>query len=97
MVWSKNESRMGCRRMMPDREKVIKGLKCCASMNGNACRECPYSSECVDYEGVDYEDLYQAGTAHLAADALALLKDQEARIRSLEQTIEDICCGGGAG
>ena len=30
-------------------------------------------------------------------EILALLKDQEARIRSLEQTIEDVCCGGGAG
>ena len=57
---------------MPDREKVIKGLECCASMNGGACRECPYSSECVASEV-----LYQTGTAHLAADALALLKEQE--------------------
>lgn len=30
-------------------------------------------------------------------DALALLKEQAEKIRSLEQTIEDICCGGGAG
>ena len=29
-------------------------------------------------------------------DALALLKEQAEKIRSLEQTIEDICCGGGA-
>lgn len=57
---------------MPDMEKVIKGLECCASMDGNACRECPYSSECIDYEAI-----YQTGTAHLAADALALLKEQE--------------------
>ena len=56
---------------MQDREKVIKGLECCASMNGGACRECPYSSECVSSEV-----LYQTGTAHLAADALALLKEQ---------------------
>lgn len=59
---------------MPDKEKVIKGLECCASMNGGACRECPYSSECVASEV-----LYQTGTAHLAADALALLKEQEAK------------------
>ena len=58
---------------MPDREKVVKGLECCASMNGSACRECPYSSECVASEAT-----YQTGTAHLAADALALLKEQEA-------------------
>ena len=58
---------------MPDREKVIKGLECCASMNGSACRECPYSSECIASEAT-----YQTGTAHLAADALAVLKEQEA-------------------
>lgn len=56
-----------------DREKVIRGLECCSSMNGYACAECPYSSECVSGE-VEY----QVGTAHLASDALALLKDQEA-------------------
>lgn len=27
-------------------------------------------------------------------DAIVLLKDQEEKIRSLEQTIEDVCCGG---
>ena len=57
---------------MPDREKVLKGLECCASMNGSACRECPYSSECIDYEVP-----YPTGTAHLAADALELLKEQK--------------------
>ena len=64
---------------MIDREKVIKGLECCVSMNGSACRECPYSSECVTGEVP-----YQTGTAHLAADALALLKEQEERIRDLQ-------------
>ena len=65
---------------MPDREKVIKALECCASMNGSACRECPYSSECVEGEAT-----YQTGTAHLAADALALLKEQEPRVMTLEE------------
>ena len=27
-------------------------------------------------------------------DVLSLLKEQDAKIKSLEQTIEDICCGG---
>ena len=57
---------------MPDREKVIKGLECCSSMNGYACAECPYSSECVGGEAE-----YQVGTAHLAGDALTMLKEQE--------------------
>ena len=29
----------------------------------------------------------------LRDDILALLKEQEEKIKSLEQTIEDICCG----
>ena len=29
-------------------------------------------------------------------DVIALLKEQEEKIKALEQTIEDICCGGGA-
>lgn len=63
-----------------DRENVIKGLECCASMNGSACRECPYSSECVTGEVP-----YQTGTAHLAADALALLKEQQKLIDEITQ------------
>ena len=30
----------------------------------------------------------------LMRDTLALLKEQKAKIKSLERTIEDICCGG---
>ena len=56
---------------MPDREKVIKGLECCAAMSGDECRECPYGHECRDTD-LPY------GMPHLAADALALLKEQEA-------------------
>ena len=32
--------------------------------------------------------------AKWSGDALALLKEQAEKIRSLERTIEDICCGG---
>ena len=53
---------------MIDREKVLKGLECCASMCGEACQKCPYQYECND----PYVPAY--GTAHLAADALELLK-----------------------
>lgn len=52
-------------------ENVIKGLKCCAAMSGDECKECPYSKECLD------KDL-PYGMPHLAANALALLKVQEA-------------------
>lgn len=48
---------------MPDREKVIKGLECCA----DSCRNgCPYADIDDDCEGV------------LCADALSLLKEQKA-------------------
>ena len=57
---------------MPDRERVIKGLECCSQMAGEVCRECPYANECEEGEGL------LAGSAHLAANALALLREQEA-------------------
>jgi hypothetical protein len=55
---------------MADRGKVIKGLECCAAMSGDACRNCPYGNECRDTD-LPY------GMPHLAADALAILKEQE--------------------
>ena len=54
---------------MTDREKVLKGLECCAATNSDECRKCPYSDECW------IDSLY--GISHLAGDALALLKEQE--------------------
>lgn len=59
---------------MPDREKVIKGLECCCAMSGNDCRKCPYGNECRDTD-LPY------GMPHLAADALALLKEQPEIVR----------------
>ena len=56
---------------MPDRENVLKGLECCAAMSGDKCQKCPYEHECRDTD-LPY------GMPHLAADALALLKEQEA-------------------
>lgn len=55
---------------MTNKEKVIKGLECCAAMSGDECRECPYEHECKDTD-LPY------GMPRLAADALALLKEQE--------------------
>ena len=48
---------------MPDREKVIKGLECCSIESECAKGTCPY-----------YDD-YLCST-HIAADALALLREQ---------------------
>lgn len=58
---------------MPDREKVMKGLECCIVRDPDAkrnCVECPYN-----HEGI----ITNAPCANgLMADALALLKEQEA-------------------
>jgi hypothetical protein len=60
------------------RGKVIKGLECCSQMVGEMCRKCPYANECEEGNGL------LAGSAHLAADALSLLKAQEERIKKFE-------------
>lgn len=48
-----------------DREKVIKALECCKRKDGNECKVCPYTEN-------------EYCTEDMAADALALLKEQEA-------------------
>lgn len=57
---------------MPDREKVIKGLECCVSGNTAICERlgCPYADE--------HEGISDTCIDTLMADALALLKAQEA-------------------
>ena len=67
---------------MPDREKVIKGLEHCS--NKSFCNDsCPYSSILRDPNfGID-ECMTQ-----LAHDALELLKEQEARVMTLEEVDE---------
>ena len=54
---------------MTDREKVIKGIRCCMAISQvmRMCEECPYRNiaKCYCCEGV------------LGADALALLREQE--------------------
>lgn len=62
---------------MTDMEKVIKGLDCCASMTGSACAKCPYKNQCDDVEF--------SGAAHLCANALELLKEQEPGPMTLEE------------
>ncbi len=62
---------------MIDMEKVIKGLEICIKVQDNeVCpKECPYRKD-VCY-----------GTSGLMADALALLKEQEARVLTLEEVL----------
>ena len=62
---------------MVDKEKVIKGLECCAfSKRGDKCEQCPYFSGCETEYGAFVE---------LAHDALALLKAQEPRLLTLDE------------
>ena len=69
--------------MIPDREKVMRGLKCHAAHGFKMCSECPYYPDEIEYE--DDDDL--EGTVceeRLASDALALLKEQEQPVRCAE-------------
>lgn len=58
---------------------VISGLQHCDSAG---CIGCPYYDENADE------------SCELNKDALKLINEQAEKIKSLEQTIEDICCGG---
>ena len=65
---------------MDEMKKVLKGLECCCQMNGAVCRtECPYRDECIENECV--------GTAHLCANALELLKENDIELERIYQNI----------
>ena len=60
---------------MIDRERIIKGLECCVLRDPDdkqRCSECPYEGNCVN---------------RLKQDALALLKEQEPRVMTLEEVL----------
>ena len=63
---------------MPDREKVIRGLKACNRQpyNGSDCQNCPY----YDDEGTAELPFGICNIQDMFDDALALLKEQEAHI-----------------
>ena len=65
---------------MTDREKVIKGLNCCAHTDGINCIYCPYDNTSEDC------------TALMSMDVLALLKEQDAEIREKNQRILELLC-----
>ena len=69
---------------MIDREKVIKGLECCAVPGGN-CEECPYQ-----HSGVG-EYFESKCVSKLSADALALLKAHEKKEGPCENCQEFTC------
>ena len=72
---------------MPDREKVIDGLEMLRFFNQRAGRELwadkPY--------GVQETDIANADAIY--ADAIAMLKEQEARIRELEEKLRALKYG----
>ena len=64
---------------MADLEKVIRGLECCITCDPDGsreCKKCPYRRK-----GITNEPCFNA----LHADALALLKEHEARVMTLEE------------
>jgi hypothetical protein len=69
-----------------DKEKVLTGLECCSQMTGNACRQCPYDEECAKMIG--------SGSAHLCADALELLKENDIELERIYQNICTYINGG---
>lgn len=65
---------------MIDREKVIKGLEHCLEIEGDgSCVGCPYDDDCF-VENVECGE-------PMMRDALALLKEQEPRVLSLEEVL----------
>ena len=62
--------------MIPDREKVIRGLECCYNNN---CGACPYSA-------------IKKCQHKLHSDALALLREQEARVMTWDELM--MCANG---
>lgn len=70
---------------MIDREKVIKGLKCCVKWmkenDEDACNSCPYHScdanSCI---------------AMVNSEAIALLKEQEPKLVKIDADGDDVLC-----
>ena len=60
---------------MPDKEKVIRGLKACSACLGSCPPECPYYSHTVSCTGIQ-----------LKKDALALLEDRKPIITTSDLT-----------
>ena len=64
--------------MMPDREKVIKGLECCTRYEVgkqlNNCLDCPY------VEPIGFNQ-FRCKSQEMKEDALALLKEQKAEAK----------------
>lgn len=69
---------------MIDRKKVIKGLDHCPRIPFGLC-----FSECQNYDCKYYDDF---GIEKLHHDAIALLKEQETRVISLDEAVDGNHC-----
>ena len=58
---------------MAEIENVIKAWNCCNPFD-RKCKECPYEKDCY-HDGI---------SRHMVADAIELLKEQEAVVRCME-------------
>lgn len=72
---------------MPDREKVIKALDCCVFP---VSKGFPYQSHIADKGCEVVECPYQDDCDQMLLDALALLKEQEPRVLTLEE-VQNAC------
>ena len=69
--------------MMPDLEKVIKGLDTCRKVPAFCC-SCPYDAK-DEYDGITCE-------SRLIADAIELLKAQQPRVLTVEEVdVVEVC------
>lgn len=62
---------------MIDKEKVLKGLECCADRTGKLCKTCPY-------DFIHNENCM----GDMARDALELIKEQEEKIKGLSTLLD---------
>jgi hypothetical protein len=73
--------------IMPDREKVFKGLETCSQKTVlYVCGSCPYNN--------DDNDTYDC-TQALSEDAFALIKEQQTKIEQLTDELENVAWEGG--
>lgn len=67
---------------MPDREKVVKGLKHCLTLD-SSCGDCPYYSH-EDIQELDCE-------RKLRNDAISLLKEQDELLHKKQHNVDRLC------
>ena len=75
---------------MPDMEKVIKGLEVCSEHGSWHGLDCELNEA---YKDCPYRGCETGCIVTIAKDAIALLKEQEVRIRELEEELRALKYG----